>query len=434
MSTPVYTSPFTGTVVTPTDVSYSALAFSANTALYWPSVVNQTAGQVPATRIIDCTPSTSGLSIALPQGSFGTVGADIMFNNKGSYSFLVTDSTGSNSVTIAPGISQYFYLTDNSTTSGTWGNFVFGAGTSTANAAALINNSPSTLGAYGLSTVNGYLAVTQIIVDISIAPNPVINNLDRAKTYNWSAGLGTIPLPNTSTLQRGWFIAFRNSGTGALTFTTTSPQTINGLSSIVTNPGDSGYIFYDINTGNYITVGWVTPNNIVFTSATYDVDAISGSTLNLVSNAPIIQTYISQSGTRNASLAVTLPAITQLYVMVNNCTSASDTITFQNQGSSQSPLSLGIGNTYTLLSDGTYLYILNSSSSSSFKAVNGVATAPSYSFLNDTRTGMYLPGTNILGLAANGVEVIDINATTSSSPVVTINGRLYATTFSGGTF
>jgi len=87
-----------------------------------------------------------------------------------------------------------------------------------------------------------------------------------------------------------------------------------------------------------------------------------------------------------------------------------------------------------LLSDGTYLYILNSSSSSSFKAINGAVTAPSYSFLNDTRTGMYLPGTNILGLSANGVEVVDINATTSSAPIVTINGRLYATTFNGGTF
>ena len=97
-------------------------------------------------------------------------------------------------------------------------------------------------------------------------------------------------------------------------------------------------------------------------------------------------------------------------------------------------MALTTGNTYTILSDGEFLYILNSSSSSSFKAINGIAGAPSYSFLNDNSTGMYLTGTGILGLAANGAEIIDINATNLSAPIVTVNGRLYATTLSGGTF
>ena len=46
MTTPVYTSPFTGTVVTPTDVSYSSLTFSVNTPLFWPAIVNQGTGNV----------------------------------------------------------------------------------------------------------------------------------------------------------------------------------------------------------------------------------------------------------------------------------------------------------------------------------------------------------------------------------------------------
>ena len=235
-------------------------------------------------------------------------------------------------------------------------------------------------------------------------------------------------------MSRGWFIGFRNSGSGALTFAPSSPQLINGKTTIVTNPGDSGFIFYDISAGAFITVGWVTPNNVVFTSATYDVDAIVGNTLNLVSNAPIIQTYIAQSGTRTQTLAVTFPAITQLYILVNNTNQSGYSVTFQNQGSSQAPLALTTGNTYTILSDGEFLYILNSSSSSSFKAINGIAGAPSYSFLNDNSTGMYLPGTGVLGLAANGVEIIDINATNLSAPVVTINARVDATIISGGTF
>ena len=424
MTTPIYTSPFTGTVVTPTDVSYSSLSFGTNTPLYWPAIVNQGTGEVPATRIIDCTATTTGLAISLPQANQGTVGTDVLFRNLGTNSFVIKDYAGGNSVTIAAGISKYFYLSDNTTAAGTWGNVTFGAGTSSADAASLAGA--------GLTTVNGQLATTQNIVDCSIAPN--LSNTSRAITYNWSGGVGNIPLPSVSTLSTGWFIAFRNSGSGTLTFTPATPQTINGQTSINTNPSDSGYIFYDASGGQFITVGWVTPNNIVFTSAAYDVDSITGNTLNLVSNAPIIQTYVAQSGTRTATLAVTLPAITQLYIINNSTNQAGYNITLQNQGSSQTPLIVSTGNIYTILSDGLFLYILNASSSSTFKAINGTAGAPAYSFLNDITTGMYLPGIGILGLAANGVELIDINGTNLSSPQVNVKAQLNATLISGGAF
>ena len=424
MTTPIYTSPFTGTVVTPTDVSYSSLSFSTNTPLYWPAIVNQGTDEVPATRIIDCTATTTGLAILLPQANQGTVGTDVLFRNLGTNSFVIKDYAGGNSVTIAAGISKYFYLSDNTTAAGTWGNVTFGAGTSSADAASLAGA--------GLTTVNGQLATTQNIVDCSIAPN--LSNTSRASTYNWSGGLGNVPLPSISTLSTGWFIAFRNSGSGTLSFTPSSPQTINGQTSINTNPGDSGYIFYDVSGGQFITVGWVTPNNVVFTSAAYDVDSITGNTLNLVSNAPIIQTYVAQSGTRTATLAVTLPAITQLYIINNSTNQTGYNITLQNQGSSQTPLIVSTGNIYTILSDGLFLYILNASSSSTFKAINGTAGAPAYSFLNDITTGMYLPGVGVLGLAANGVELIDINGSNLSSPQVNVKAQLNATLISGGTF
>lgn len=422
MTTPVYTSPFTGTVVTPTDLSYLALPFSANVSLFWPSTVN--GSQTPAARIIDCTPSTSGLTISLPEGDQGTLGADILFRNLGTNSFVITDFLNGNSVTIAQGVSKYFYLTDNTTAAGTWSNVTFGTGTSSADAASLAGA--------GLTTVSGQLAVTQNIVNVSVAPT--INTISRAATYNWLGGVGNITLPSVATLTTGWFIAFRNNGSGTLTFTPTSPQLINGNTSIATNPGDSGYIFYNASSGGYITVGWTTPNNLVFTAATYDVDAISANTLNLVSNAPIIQTYIAQSGTRTQTLAVTFPAITQLYILVNNTNQSGYNITFQNQGSSQAPLALTTGNIYTLLSDGEFLYILNSSSSSTFKAVNGNAGAPSYAFLNDNTTGIYLPGVGVLGLSANGVEMINIDNTNLSAPVVSVNARLTANLISGGQF
>jgi hypothetical protein len=102
---------------------------------------------------MDCTPSTAGLSIALPPGGQGSVGTDIFFRNFGAVAFTVTDSEGNASVLIEAGISQYFYLSDNSTDAGVWQNLTFGAGTSSADAASL-------QGA-GLTTLVGKLSTTQ---------------------------------------------------------------------------------------------------------------------------------------------------------------------------------------------------------------------------------------------------------------------------------
>ena len=422
MPTPVYTSPFTGTVVTPTDVSYYALSFSSNQELFWPSTVN--GQQVPAARIIDCVASSSGLSIALPAGNQGTVGADILFRNLGGQSFLVTDVNGGASFTVPVGISKYVYLSDNTTENGTWQNVTFAAGTSVADAA--------TLAGAGLTTVNGQLATTENIVNVTTTP--VINDNSRAATFVWSGGAGTFTLPSTFGLSTGWYIGFRNSGTGTLTVNPTSPALINGQQNILVNPGDSGFIFYDVSTLGFITVGLTAPATTAFTAETFDVDAIVGNTLSLVSYAAIIQTYIAQSGTRTATLAVTLPAITQIYVLVNNTGETGYDITFQITGSSQPPLTLSTGAVATVLSDGQNLYSLTQSSSGLFYAADGSAAAPSFSFNNDTQTGLYLAGSGILGITANGNELIDVDGSNLLQPLVTVNATLNAELISGGTF
>jgi hypothetical protein len=422
MTTPVYVSPFTGTVVTPTDVSYYALAFNSNAQLAWPSTVN--GSETPAARIIDCVASASGLSIALPEGDQGTLGADILFRNLGAFSFTITDFLGGASVTVPVGISKYFYLVDNSTTAGTWNNVTFAAGTSYADAASLAGA--------GLTTVSGKLATTQNTIDLTTSP--VINDLSRAATFVWNGGAGNFTLPTVSSLSPGWYIAFRNNGTGTLNINPVSPDTINGLATIATNPGDSGFIMYDSTALGFITVGLAPVNNVTFTAATYDVDTIPGNTFSLTSYAPIIQTYIAQSGTRSATLAVTLPAITQIYILVNNTNQTGYNITFQNQGSSQPPLVLSAGNVITVLSDGLNLFPLTTASTGLFYAANGSAALPSYSFNNDTTTGMYLVGSSILGLTANGREIMQLDNSNLSQSLVTVSATLNAKLIPGGTF
>lgn len=417
-----FTSPFTGNVIQPTDVSYYALSFSANTQLYWPAVVNPT--QIPSARIMDCVASTAGLSILLPDATQGAVGEDILFRNLGINSFVIKDAAGGESITVAAGKARYVYLTNNTTIGGVWSSIEFGAGTSYADAAAL-------QGA-GLTTVSGQLATTQNIVNVTVSPT--ITDASRASTFVWNGGAGSFTLPVVSTLSSGWYIGFRNNGTGALIITAPSPNKINDLNNITANPGDSGFIVFDVSTGNFVTVGLSAPANVTFTSATYDVDSIPGSTFSLVTFAPIIQSYIAQTGSRSSTLTVTLPATTQIYIFINDTGHTNYNVQFQIQGSSQPPLVVGTGNIVTVLSDSQNLFLLTSSTSNIFYAVNGIAAAPSFSFISDATTGMYLPGANILGFAANGIEVAYIDNTNTLLPKFKINATLTADLISGGTF
>ena len=423
-TTPTYTSPFTGTVITPTDVSYEALNFSANTTLYWPTTVNSS--ETVAARIIDCAASTTGLSIALPNASQGALGTDILFRNLGANAFTITDNTGGASITVAVGAARYFYLTDNTSQAGVWGSVAFGVGTSVADAAALAG--------LGLTTYNGKIATAMNVVDTLVVPT--LSQENSGITYNWLGGTATITLPNVQNVNPGWFIAFRNGGTGTLNFNTVSGsgQTINASPSIATNPTDSGFIAYDPTSDGFITIGWTVPTAVTFNSASYDVDTIVGNTLDLSSYAPIIQTYIAQSGTRTQTLNVILPAITQLYVLVNNTNQSGYNITFKCKGSTATPLILYAGTVLTVLSDGINIYPLVTSSTGIFYASDGSVSVPSFSFNNDTTTGLYLKNTGNLGISANGVELIDVNNNNPSSPVVTVNAVLNAQSIGGGEF
>lgn len=419
---PIFTSPFTGTVVQPTDVSYYALSFSANVQLYWPAVVNPT--QVPAARIIDATPSVASLIIKLPEANQGTTGADILIRNFGAVAFTVQDFAGTGSVSIPAGVSKYFYLSNNTTSAGVWQNVTFGAGTSSADAASLAGP--------GLVALSGQLNTTQNIVEVSSPPT--INNASRASTFVWTAGNNTINLPTAVSLTAGWFIAFRNTGTGTLTFAPQGTSLINGGATLGINPAESGFIMFQQSTGNFFTVGLAVPSNVTFTSSTYDVDSIIGGTFSLVSYAPIIQTYAALSGTRSTTLAVTLPATTQLYVLVNETGQAGYNITFQVSGSLQTPISLADGAVALVLSDGNFLYVISQSTTNVFYAINGSAAAPSHSFTSNTNTGMYLVGTNVLGLSANSINMLNIDNTNTLNPQVSTPATFTAGLISGGTF
>jgi hypothetical protein len=421
-----YTSPFTGNVIQPTDVSYAAVALSGTLQLYWPQYVN--AGEQVAARIMDITPADDLSVLVLPDATQASLGQDILIRNLGAYSFTVQRYDGTGSFSVPVGQSYYTYITDNSTQGGIWNEVAFAAGTSYADAATLAGNSTA--------AILGRLETS--FVTNEYAEAPTISSTSRGHCLVWIGGAGTWTLPAVGNINSGWFILVRNNGTGTLTIETASPtSTIDGLVNVALPLGDSCFIC--VNKGpskqDFFTVGRSRPNSLTFSSATYDVDVVPTDTLSLVSNTPIIQRYTALSGTRTSTLLIELPAVTQVYYLINDTNQGGYNIEFQVLGSSQTPLSLPTDAQAIVLSDGNSLYAMVQTAVGTISVGPGTAATPSYHFSTDTSTGMYLPNPSQLGFSAGGTNIATMDSTGGPGNfVTTFVGRVSADVISGGAF
>jgi hypothetical protein len=424
----IFVSPFTGDVIQPTDVSYASVSFSANVQLYWPQYI-ATSGQQVAARIMEFTATAAGLSVFLPNAQQTSVGQDILIRNTGANSFVVNRFGGGGSFTVAAGQSFYTYLINNTTTAGIWAVLQFGTGTSSADA--------NTLAGVSTAAIAGKLEAALVTSEYSSSA-PTITDSQRGNCLVWTGGLSTWTLPPVTQLSTGWFILVRNNGTGALTIATSAVgSTIDGLVNIVLPLGDSCFICVNRDPAkqDFFTVGRARPNSLTFTSATYDVDTIVGATYSLVSNTPIIQRYTALSGSRTTSLLIQLPAVTQVYYLINNTNQSGYNINFQVQGSSQAPIALTNASQVIMLSDGNFLYPLNQSSTGQQTVADGTVAAPAYSFLSDSTTGMYLANPTQLGFSTGGVNILTLDGSGGAGNFVSrFVGRVQATLIAGGTF
>lgn len=422
-----YVSPFTGNIVQPTDVSFAEVDFSASVELYWPQYVN--AGQQVAARIMEFNASTSGLTITLPNAEQTAVGQDILIRNVGTNTFTVRRFDGGGTFTVSAGKAFYVYLIDNSSTGGVWSVLQFGTGTSSADAATLAGRSTT--------SVAGKLEAAFVASEYSTS-NPTLSETSRGACLVWTGGATSWTLPAVATLSSGWFILVRNNGTGSLTINTAAGgSSIDGQINITLPLGDSCFICVnrDISKQDFFTVGRARPNSITFTSATYDVDNILGASYSLVSNTPIIQRYIALSGTRTTTLLIQLPAVTQVYYLINDTGQSGYDIEFQVQGSTQPPIPLPDGAQIVLLSDGNFLYVLNQASIGIQQAANGSAAAPGFSFVSESSSGIYLANPSQVAVSAGGNNVITFDATGGTGNYLTsVVGRLQADIVTGGTF
>lgn len=396
-----FNSPFTGNVIQPTDVSYRSITLAANTTLSWP--INGSATDNAAARIMDVTASSAGLDLSMPPANQASVGQDALIRNVGANSFDVLDYAGGAIVTVAAGECKYIYIKTNATTAGTWGIIAFGVGTSNADAA--------TLAGYGLTAISNTLNAAYPVNTFS--SNYTAVAADRASTYVWTGGAGTLTLTSASTLGDDWFVLLRNGGSGTLSVAPTGGNLINGAAAIDLQPADScliacsGLAFYTVGLGRSSLFNFTQLTKAV-TSGTY--------TLTSSEAANVIQKY---TGTLTGNVQINLPQTIQVYYVTNQTdgTGAGYDITFTTGVSGGGTASVPAGQQVILLCDSVNLYNASTiaAGATTISLANGTAGAPPLNFASETSSGMYRPGsgeiamtilgTKRFGLTAAGLEI-----------------------------
>lgn len=305
-----YVDVFTSSNVYPSEISYSALALSADVTLFWPEETAENSDL--ATRIIDVTSTTAGYSIIMPDARKSGTGNTILFNNRGANTFTVKDAAGVQIGTIASGTLWQVYLTNNATEAGAWVLLQYGAATSTANASALAGT--------GIIAVGTLLS--QSVPVTSFNSNYTAGATDRAKMYNWtSTGGGTLTLPDPTVVGNNWFMYLRNSGDGAVVATPPGVTTIDNDSSLSFQPGESAIIASD--GANFYTIGFGQSATFAFDYTVIDVSGTGNYTLTGTELNRVVYKF---SGILTGDRVVIVPDTVQQY-WVNNATTGAYTLT-----------------------------------------------------------------------------------------------------------
>jgi hypothetical protein len=408
-----FTSPFTGDVIQPTDVSYAFYNLTANLQLYWAGLAKGT--QSPSARIMDVYQNGS-YTLSMPDATQVSVGEDALIRNTSGSSVNVLNFSGSVICTVAGGTAQYIYLTSNTTAGGNWGVIAFGSTTSTANA--------SQLAGLGLIAITTTLNQSHPVASFSTGYTFTAN--DRAQTKLWSSGTGTATLPLASTLGNNWFFIFKNGATGTLTISCSGSDTIDGLTTKMFNPDESAFIICDGT--NYYSIGYGQSNTFFFTALVYPVTGGSY-TLTTYDIQSIIQEFV---GNLVSNVTVYYPPVVNLYVISNQTTDNGFTLTVSTGITGSATATIPPGQQATLVCDGTNFFNANTvqAGATSLNLINGSVTTPAINFALETNTGIWRSGYGKFDISILGTNRFELDATG-----LTITGTgTFTGGISGGTF
>lgn len=426
-----YNSPFTGNVIQPTDVSYAAYALTSTTGtiqLEWPLNGNDT--DYVAARVMQVSTTSTAYELWMPPANQVSVGQDALIYNTGGVALTVKSYGGASTIVSIPasgGSAQYIFITSNGTTTGTWGVIAFGSTTSLATASALAG--------YGLAAIGSTLNQTTPVT--AFASTYTLLASDRASTYVWTGGAGTLSLTSATTLGNNWFAFVRNNGTGTLTVSPSGGNLINGSASLALQPSDSCLIA--CSGSAFYTIGLGQGTQFSFTQLTKSVAPGGSFTLTSTEAANVIQKY---TGALSSNVTVTMPQTVQIYYITNQ-TTGSYTITFTTGASGGATATVPTAQQIILLCDSVNLYNASTiaAGATAVTLSNGAVGAPALSFASETTTGVYRPASGEFGISILGVQRLDV---TASGITVTgagaFTGAVSGTTgtftsgVSGGTF
>jgi hypothetical protein len=302
-----FTQVFGGTTIYPSDVSYLALALTADETLEWP-LERSTDGNLVAS-IIDITP-TGAYAITLPSAMLTGVGQTVLFNNLGPSTVTIKGNAGATLLSLAAGEVWQIYLTDNTTAAGSWRSFKYGASIAQAQASALAG--------YGIVAIGSTLAQTSTVNSTAITPQS-LGAPDRASTYLWIGGLGTFNLPSAVAVGNGWFVNIRNSGTGDLVLDPAGVETINGGLTLTLAPGDSAVVATD---GlNWYTIGLGQQAIFAFDYTSISLAGLgnpAGVTNYVLSGTELNRIAYTFTGTPLGDINIVVPFTVQQYWVANS--------------------------------------------------------------------------------------------------------------------
>ena len=394
-----FTDIYTGLPINPTEVAYNPITISVTTALTWPSVAVQ--GNYLAAGIMNVTATTTGLQLQMPNATQVSPGQSALVSNVGSNTFTLTDSGGNTIVSISAGQVYYIYLMNNSSSTGSWGVFLFAASAASVNASALAGA--------GLLAISSTLNINSPFT--SVSSNYTLSTTDRGNTIMNTDGSYTYTAAPPSTLGNGWFVNIKNNGTGTITFTP-SGAAIDGNSSLSITPGVSVIIASDGT--NFHSLFQTTS-----TTTTYSrlVKSVAGSVNVTLTSAESAFSILSFTGTLTGNINIYAPTVVNEWIVENN-TSGSYTATFTT--SAGSGITLGPTSTSNIpqttvnpcYCDGTNIRLsVNLSTTSSISSViggTGIGVSSTSStatvFINNTTVGAGSYG------AASSIPTFTVNS------------------------
>ncbi|MBV5309050.1 hypothetical protein [Chromatium okenii] len=328
-----YTDVFGGANIYPSEISYSALTLTTDVTLSWPTETS--ASNNLATRIIDISSATAGLSIFLPDAAKAGTGETILFNNVGAQSITVKNADGTQVVVVTSGTLWQIYLTNNSTTAGTWESLQYGSSISVANASALAGT--------GIVAVGALLSQSVPITEFNSNYTATVN--DRAKMFNWTGAAGTLTLPDPTSVGNNWFFYLRNSGSGAIIADAVGSTLIDNSAYLSFQPGESAIIASD--GVNCYTIGFGQSSIFTFD---FTIIPVAGTGNYTLTGTELNRIAYRFTGALTGNRTIIVPATVQQY-WVDNQTTGSYTFTVKT--SSGTGIVLATNERAILYSDGT---------------------------------------------------------------------------------